>query len=336
MDAPQENSSHPIIALCLCLLLFAFGTLGYIFIEGWGFVDSLYMTAITLATVGYGEVHEVSQTGRMFTVVLIFLGVGFFLYVIGGLVQFLVEGRIRVVLGRRKLDKQINRLNGHYVVCGYGRIGRVLCRFLIQKYLNVVVIESNQDRVLKMDEDGVLYVMGDATDEGNLMKAGIGRAAGLLTALGTDAENVFLSLAAKRLNPGLFVVARASQNVAKKTLYDAGANVVISPYDIGARRMAHAILRPTVIDFLEMAFTDESNDITIEEIPVGPGSRLVNVPLMDSGIRKDLNLIIMAIKQADGSMLFNPKADTKIQAGGTIITVGENKDLVKLTKILNP
>jgi len=336
VDAPQENSSHPIIALCLCLLLFAFGTLGYIFIEGWGFVDSLYMTAITLATVGYGEVHEVSQTGRMFTVVLIFLGVGFFLYVIGGLVQFLVEGRIRVVLGRRKLDKQINRLNGHYVVCGYGRIGRVLCRFLIQKDLNVVVIESNQDRVLKMDEDGVLYVMGDATDEGNLMKAGIGRAAGLLTALGTDAENVFLSLAAKRLNPGLFVVARASQNVAKKTLYDAGANVVISPYDIGARRMAHAILRPTVIDFLEMAFTDESNDITIEEIPVGPGSRLVNVPLMDSGIRKDLNLIIMAIKQADGSMLFNPKADTKIQAGGTIITVGENKDLVKLTKILNP
>jgi voltage-gated potassium channel len=126
-------------------------------IEGWGLIDSLYMTVITLATVGYGEVHEISQTGRVFTVVLIVLGVGFFLYVIGNVIQFLVEGRIRIILGRRKLDKQINELKNHYIICGYGRIGRVLCRYLSQRNLNVVVIEKDQERIPVLDEDDILY-----------------------------------------------------------------------------------------------------------------------------------------------------------------------------------
>jgi voltage-gated potassium channel len=317
------------------MLLLALGTIGYMLIEGWGLIDSLYMTVITLATVGYGEVHEVSQPGRVFTVILIVLGVGFFLYVVGNIIQFLVEGRMRIILGRRKLDKQINEEKDHYIICGYGRIGRVLCRYLRQRNLDVVVIERDRERVPILDEDDILYVIGEATDEVNLRKAGIDRAKGLVTALGTDAENVFLLLTAKQLNPLLYVVARASQNVTKKTLTAAGANMVVSPYDVGARRMAHAILRPSVIDFLELAFADESTDINIEEIPVSPSSELIDRTLKDSGIRQNYNLIILAVKRADGGMLFNPLAETKIAADDTLIAVGEHKNLAELEKILN-
>jgi voltage-gated potassium channel len=318
------------------VLLLALGTVGYMVIEGWGLMDSLYMSVITLATVGYGEVHEVSQPGRLFTVILIVLGVGFFLYVIGNIIQFLVEGRLRIILGRRKLDKQLGEEKDHYIICGYGRIGRVLCKFLREKHLEVVVIESDPDRIPILDEDDILYVSGNATDEVNLRKAGIERAKGLVTALGTDAENVFLLLTAKQLNPQLYTVARASQNVTKNTLSAAGANMVVSPYDVGARRMAHAILRPSVIDFLELAFTDEGTDINIEEIPVNASSRLIDRTLQESGIRRNFNLIIIAVKKADGSMFFNPLAETKIEADDTLITVGEHKNMTQLVKILNP
>jgi voltage-gated potassium channel len=235
-------------------------------IEKWTMLDALYMTVITVSTIGYGEVHAVSPQGRIFTLVLIILGVGFFLYVIGNVVQFLVEGRIRVVLGRHKLDKQINELNNHYIVCGYGRMGRALCRYLTQKHLRFVAIEKNEDRIPVMNEDGILYIAGEATAEENLLKAGLKNASALITALGTDADNVFLVLLAKGLNPDLYVVARASQNASKRPLYTAGSDVVVSPFDVGARRMAHAVLRPNVIRFLEFAFADESTDIHIEEI----------------------------------------------------------------------
>ncbi|MGD9032808.1 MAG: potassium channel protein [Desulfobacteraceae bacterium] len=332
----MDRTSSLAITALLSVLLLALGTIGYMLIEGWGLIDSLYMTVITLATVGYGEVHEVSQPGRLFTVILIVLGVGFFLYVVGNIIQFLVEGRIRIILGRRKLDKQINELKNHYIICGYGRIGRVLCRYLFQRNLDVVVIEKDQERISILDQDDILYVVGEATDEANLAKAGIDRAKGLITALGTDAENVFLLLTARQLNPELYVVARASQNVTKKTLTAAGANMVVSPYDVGARRMAHAILRPSVIDFLELAFADESTDINIEEIPVSASSKLIDRTLKDSGIRQDFNLIILAAKKADGSMLFNPTAESKIALDDTLIAVGERKNLAKLEKILNP
>jgi len=305
-------------------------------IEGWSFMDGLYMTVITLATVGYGEVHRISQAGRLFTVILIVLGVGFTLYVIGNVVQFLVEGQIRTVLGRFKLEKQISRLRDHYIVCGYGRIGRALSGFLIQKYLDIVVIEKDEGRIPVMNEDGVLYLVGEAADPDNLVKAGLKRAKGLLAVLASDADNVFLVLTAKRLNPDIFIVARAVQNSTKETLYSAGANNVVSPYDLGARRMAHAILRPSVIQFLEMAFVDSGTDIYVEEFPVSAASRLVGCKLIDSGIRKDLDLIIITIKKADGAMSFNPSADTVIEAGDTLIAVGASRNLLKLSKRLNP
>jgi voltage-gated potassium channel len=323
-----------LISIGLSIALMGVGTAGYMIIERWNFMDAFYMTIITLATVGYGEVHQISIAGRIFTVVLILLGVGFFLYVAGNIIQFLVEGRIRSVLGRRKLDKQINKIKGHYIICGYGRIGRVLARFLTARYVDVVVIERNQNRVARMDEDGILYLVGEATDESVLERAGIQRAKGIVTAVATDADNVFLVLIAKQLNPHLFIVARASQNDAKKTLLAAGADKVISPYDLGARRMAHAILRPTVIRFLETAFADESVDIQIEEVRAGENSQMVGKTMKESCIRQDYDLMIMVIRKPDDTMTFNPKADTVIESGDVMVVVGSAKDIKRLERVL--
>ena len=332
----MDRSANLILTILLAICLVALGTAGYVLIEDWPILDSLYMTVITLSTIGYGEVNPVSQTGRIFTLILIVMGVGFFLYVIGNVVQFLVEGRIRLILGRHKLDKQINQLSNHYIVCGYGRMGRALCRYLIQKGLKFVVLEKSSDRVPVLNTDHVLYVTGEATIEENLSIAGIKRASNLIASLGTDADNVLLVLLAKGLNPNLYVVARASQNASKKPLYTAGADVVVSPYDVGARRIAHAILRPNVIRFLEYAFSDESTDIHIEELPVSENSKLVDVTLKDSGIRHSHNLIILSITQKDGGMTFNPSADTKIRAGERVIAVGKMRDLKRMEELLNP
>lgn len=332
----MDRTKTLIISFVLFFGLLALGVSGYMVIEGWPFMDALYMTVITIATVGYGEVHKVSAAGQIFTVLLIFLGVGFFLYVVGNAVQFLVEGRIRHVLGRRILDKQISKLKDHFIVCGYGRMGRALCSYLTQKNLNVVVIEQNTKRVPVMDEDGILYLVGEATDEAILIKAGIKSARGIISVLGTDADNVFLVLITKGLNPELFIMARANQNATEKTLYTAGANKVVSPYALGARRMAHAILRPTVIHFLELAFSDESANIHLEEFPVSASSRLINVPLQESRLRQELNLIIISIRKADGTMRFNPKASYRFEAGDTVVAVGQDKDLMQMASILNP
>ncbi len=320
--------------LILFLMLFTFGTTGYMLIEGWDMVDAMFMTTITLATVGYSEVNAISMGGRIFTLVLIFFGVGLFLYLVGSTVQFLVEGRIRVILGRRKLEKIIARLNNHYIICGYGRIGRRLCRYLLKKNLKVLVVDKDENRIPDMEADNVPYIIGEANEEDNLENAGIKRARGLLTVLGSDPDNVFVVLISKQLNPDLFVVARANQEMSKKTLKSAGADTVISPYDLGARRMAHAILRPTVIHFLEMAFADEETDINFEEIPVVAGCKLVNTTLQESKIRQKLGVLIIAMKKADGTMEFNPKPDSRIQEGDTIITVGQAANLKELGCLL--
>ncbi len=332
----MDRITQVIVSVCLSVALLAIGSLGYMLIEGWNVLDSLYMTVITLATVGYGEVQSLSPAGRVFTLFLILMGVGYFLYVVGAIIQFLVEGRIRLVLGRRKLDRQINRLNGHYIVCGYGRMGRALTHFLIQKYLDVVVIEQKDARVPIMNEDGVLYLLGPANDENMLMRAGITRARGIMTVVGSDADNVFMVLLARELNPDIFIVSRAILNSAKRTLRAAGANKIVSPYDLGARRMAHAVLRPTVIEFLEMAFADDSADIEVEELQIKATSPLIDKCLLDSNIRRDFNVIIITIKKADGRMVFNPAAETCLEANDTLVVVGVAASIQKLERVLAP
>lgn len=332
----MNKTRHLAISIALSLLILVTGTAGYMIIEDWRFLDALYMTIITISTVGYREVNQIGDIGRVFTIFLVLIGVGFTFYVMAAVVQFMVEGRVRIIMGRRRLDKQIDRLKNHYIVCGYGRIGRVLCRNLQRTPYDLVVVEKNPDLIPVMDEDGVLYLDGDAADEANLLKAGIRRARGLVAALATDTDNVFLVLSARQLAPELNIIARASQEGAKNKLRAAGANSVESPYEMGAASMAHRIIRPTVTNFLDLAFAHARKDIQMEEIPVSEKSRLTNIPLKDSGIRQDFNLIIIAIKKPDGTMLFNPSFEATLMPDDTVIAVGEEENLQKLEKILNP
>lgn len=332
----MESTKHFLIACLFFIGILISGVLGYILIEGWNLLDSLYMTVITLATVGYSEVHHISPTGRVFTIVLIFVGVGFFLYVVSTVMQFTVEGRLRNILGRRRLDRKIKRLKNHYIVCGYGRIGKVLCQKLITAPMDLVVIENNPHLLARLDQDGLLYVLGDATDETVLLRAGIQQAKGMVAALATDAQNVFLVLTARQLAPTLNVIARAVEEMSKHKLLAAGANTVESPYEMGAASMAQRIIRPTVTSFLDLAFTHTFKDILMEEIPVSGTSELVNIMLKDSGIRQKYNLIIIAIKKSDGAMVFNPSFEARIQSGDTVIAVGETQNLRLLGEKLNP
>ena len=331
-----SNTKHLIISALLTIFIIGLGTAGYMIIEGWSIFDAVYMTVITISTVGYGEVHEISKIGRVFTVFLVFTGVGFCIYVAGSVVQFMVEGQIRTILGRRRLDKKIDRLKNHYIICGYGRIGRVLCKNFKGKPMDLVVIEKNKDMAHIMDEDGVLYITGDAADEATLIRAGIKQAKSLIAVLATDVDNVFLVLTARQLNPDLYIIARASMEEVKSKLRSAGANKVESPYEIGAVSMAQRILRPTVTSFLDQAFDYNEKNIHMEEIFVSASSKLVNVMLKDSGIRQNCNLIIIAIKKSDDDMLFNPSFESVIKAEDTLIAVGEDANLQKLAQILNP
>lgn len=324
------------VSIILSLVILMVGTAGYMIIEGWTFLDALYMTVITISTVGYREINQVGDTGRVFTILLVAIGVGFTLYVAAAVVQFMVEGRIRIILGRRRLDKKLNRLKNHYIVCGYGRIGRVICRNLRRKPLDVVAVDKSPDLIPVMDADGILYVAGDASDEGVLIRAGINRAKGLIAALATDTDNVFLVLTARQLAPDLTIIARASQEAVKRKLQAAGADSVESPYEMGAVSMAQHIIRPTVTNFLDLAFAHTRKDIQMEEIPVRATSKLVSVPLKDSGIRQNYNLIIIAIKKPNGDMLFNPSFEAAIMPDDTVIAVGEQENLQKLEKELNP
>lgn len=332
----MDSTKHLITSILLTLLIIVLGTTGYMIIEGWDIFDSLYMTVITITSVGYGEVHEIGKAGRLFTVFLIIIGIGFVIYVAGAVVRFMLEGQIRTILGRRRLDKKIDRLRNHYIVCGYGRIGRLLCKNIQKKSIDLVVIEKNEELRQVMNEDGVLYVLGNASDEATLINAGVKHAKSLIAVLGTDTDNVFLVLTARQLKPDLHITARASREKSKTKLRAAGANKVESPYDIGALSMAQRILRPTVTNFLDQALDDQRQDIHMEEMSVNPSSRLINLMLKDSGIRQNYNLIIIAIKKLDGAMLFNPSFESIIKAGDTLIAVGKTENLQKLEKVLNP
>ncbi|NOY70008.1 MAG: potassium channel protein [Deltaproteobacteria bacterium] len=327
---------HLILSAGMLFSVLVIGTTGYMFIEGWHFIDALYMTVITLTTVGFEEVHRLSPEGRIFTIGLVMSGVFFFLYAAGTFVEFLVEGQIRNILGRRKLNRKIKGTKDHYIVCGYGRIGKVLCGNFLDQGVHPVVIEKAADSAAALEAAGLLYVAGDSTEEETLLAAGIKRAKGLIAALGTDTDNVFLVLTARQLNPKIFILARAGTDKAKAKLMAAGANRVEAPYEIGAISMAQRILRPSVTSFLDLVFTYDREDIKMEEIPVDPASPLVDIMLKDSGIRQKYNLIIIAVKKPDGKMLFNPSFETVIHGGDTLIAMGKRNSLIALSKDLCP
>jgi voltage-gated potassium channel len=318
-------------AMLLALLLA--GSLGFVWIEGWGFFDALYMTVTTLTTVGYGEVHPLSHLGRMYNMVLILAGMGTMLYIVGSLARVVVEGEIRAALGKRKLLTRIKRLKDHYIICGFGRIGEIIARQLKERGIPLLVVENNPEHLARLEEAGYYFVVGDATREEVLQEAGIERARGLVAVVSSDAGNVYIVLTARSLNPELYIVARAEERGAEQKLKRAGADIVESPYEMGGRKMAHAILRPTVTTFLELTMK-EGVDLSMEETRVEASSSLIGLPLKDSGLRRDLDLIVVAIKRADGQMLYNPAPETMIQAGDTLVLLGMRQNLDALEKMV--
>ena len=332
----MDNFNQIIAATIISAVIFVSGTVGYMVIEDWGILESAYMTAITLSTVGYGEVHNTSPAGKFFSIVLIFAGVGFFLYLAGVIMQFVVEGEIRAILGRRKLDKRISKLTNHYIVAGYGRIGRTLCKLLKEQTSDVVVLEKSETLIPTLERDEMMHLQGDASDEELLVKAGIKKASHLIAALATDTDNVFLVLTARQLNPNIYIMARAGARDVKGKLLAAGANRVESPYDIGAVSMGLRLLRPSVSNFLDVALTRKEKAIQIEEATISAQSKLVDVMLKDSGIRQEYNLIIISIKKADGTMIFNPSFDACLEQGDTVIAMGRTRDLQTFSRALNP
>lgn len=322
------------MTVIIAVLFFIFGTAGYMAIEGWGILDSAYMTAITLSTVGFLEVHDLSDGGRLFTIFLIFTGVGYFLYLGGVFISSVVDGEIKSMLGRKRLDSKIKKMNNHYIVCGYGRIGRVLCKFVGEDTRDIVVVEQSEELKDVMEKDKIHYIIGDAGNEEVLEKAGIKRAKALVAVLATDTANVFLVLTARQLNPDIYIMARASSPMVGKKLYVAGANQVESPYDIGGVSMGLKLLRPTVSNFLNTALSRESDAIQIEEAFVPEISDYAGKPLKDSGIRQNYNLIIIAIKEKSGHMEFAPHFETIIHPRDTLIVMGKTADLKAFRRAL--
>jgi len=329
----HSSTRHLKLALLAICTVVSIGTFGYMLIEGWSLLDSLYMSVVTLATVGYREVHLLSTSGMIFTIFLIVFGVGIIAYSIGSFAQFMVEGHLQKLLGRRQVEKKIAKLTGHYIVCGFGRIGSIICREFNERPCPFVVIEQHGDYCEKIAAEGYLYIQGNATEDDVLLAAGIERARGLITVVTSDADNVYITLTARGLCPDVYILSRAGDEGSEKKLSRAGATKVISPYNIGASRMAQAILRPSVMDFIEIATAGQNLELQLEEILVQNASRLVGISLEQTGVRKEFGLIIVGIRSGTAPMIFNPAAETVIVAGDILIALGPQPSIVKLENI---
>jgi voltage-gated potassium channel len=310
-----------ILSGLLIFLMVALGTAGFIIIERWNFLDALYMTIITLTTVGYGEVHKLSSEGRIFNIFLIIGGVGTVFYALSTGAKLVLEGELQEMFGRKRLEKKIKDLDHHYIICGYGRMGRIICRELKAKGEEFIVIEKNPNKL--HEKENILIMEGDATQDAVLIEAGIEKAKGLISVLPTDAENLFVVLSARGLNPQLLIVARAGEEGSGKKLLRAGADRVTSPYHIGGLHIANTILRPSVVDFIEFATKSGNIDLQMEEVTISERSKLVGVTLDEGGIGRDLGIIIVAIRKSSGDMKFNPTSRNIIEAGDTLIALGE-------------
>jgi voltage-gated potassium channel len=318
------------IAVALLVTIIFGGTVGYMVIEGWSAWDAFYMTIITVTTVGYKEVHDLSGTGQAFTVVLLLGGVGSALYTFTLLATMVVEGGIPGRLQRRRHARMLETVKDHFIICGYGRIGSIVARQFQRQRVPVVIVERDPDRMHAALEAGVLAVEADASREDVLKRVGIERARGLIAAVGTDAENVYAVLTARVLRPDLFIVGRAESEDATIKLKRAGANRVISPYQIGAVQMAQTALRPAVVDFVELATSSENMDLAMEEITITAKSKLAETTLVEADIRQRFGIIVVAIQRRNLGMEFSPNPDVPIRSGDTLVVLGRPDSLKQL------
>jgi voltage-gated potassium channel len=324
-----------LVLLLSPLVLILSGTFGYYLIEpSYTLFDGLYMTIVTLTTVGYEEVHHpLSTRGRVFTIMLLLVGVFVFFYALTELVRSVVSGEVRQLLGRQRMERSLAGLKNHLIICGYGRMGRHVCQEFSRQGLPFVLIDRRPEVLQDFALPHGIALCGDATSDEVLRHAGIERARALVTVAASDADNLFITLSARLLNDKLFIVARAEGELAEEKLRRAGANKVVAPYAIGGSKVAMAVLRPAVVDFIELATRTEHLDLQIEETRIEENSKLAGVSLHASRIRTDLGVIVVAIKKANGHLIANPPGDAVMSPGDTLIALGARKSLDRVEEL---
>ena len=324
------------LPLLLIFVVLTLGTLGYHLLYSVSLVDALYMTVITVFTVGFREVFPLDATGKLFTVFLIFTGVGSITLTASHLFQFMIEGRLLGLFKRRKMEKRIEALRNHFIICGFGRVGEEVARDCAVSGKPFIVIDHNPEALNRLAVKGHLYLPGNATNDEVLLRAGVERAKGLVAASDSDPDNVLITLSARMLNPGIFIVSRAgSLNVFDK-LEKAGANRVVSPYVSSGQRMASMLLRPLVHDFLDTMAYGTNLEIQLEELELTEGADVVGKTIQESAIRKRTGVTILAVKKSDGSILTNPQISEVLQCGDRLILVGTSEQLRQANREILP
>ncbi|GIU75065.1 MAG: potassium transporter TrkA [Bryobacteraceae bacterium] len=303
------------------------GTLGYVFIAGYPWLDAIYMAVMTMTTVGYGEIHPLGRAARLFNTFYIAVSVSTMLMVIGIMTQAIFEAELRNVFGRRRMRKMLESLRGHYIVCGFGRVGRGAAAELRKTGAAVVVVDRDERRVERAQRAGCLALPGDATSDESLQEAGIARAAGLVAALSTDADNLFVVMSARTLNPSLRIAARAAEEETERKMLRAGADTVLAPYKTAGAQLALSLIKPHVRQFLDFALATPDWTVRIEQVEVAAASDLVGKSLAEARIRGEMQVVVLGIRRASGGMEFNPPASAVIGAGDCLIVMGEAEPL---------
>lgn len=321
------------VALVMPLVLVSVGTIGYCLIERWSLFDSLYMAVITLTTVGFREVHELSAGGQAFTMLLALGGVFTLFYAATSVIGFIVGGQVEQLLESRRMERTLSELESHFIVCGYGRMGRYVCQEFSQQGLPFAVVDNDAEQLDGFELPHGVALHGDATSDEILRRVGVGRARALVTVVASDADNLYITLSARLLNERLFIVARADDERSEQKLLRAGASRVVSPYVIGGNRMAQAVLRPAVVDFLELATRTEHLELNIEEAKINERSKLVGLAVAESPIEREHKVILVAIKKPTGKMVFNPSAETRLENGDTLIMLGGRHALDQIAEL---
>jgi len=316
------------------LLALAVGTVGFALLEGYPLFDAFYMTLITMTTIGYEEIKPLDRAGRVFNTFLIIYGVTVMFFAIGAMTQAVLETELPELFGRRRVKRMIEKLEDHYIVCGFGRVGRAAASELQRAGVPFVLVDRSPERVERALSAGMVALNADSTRDETLLEAGVRRARGLVAALATDADNLFVILSAKNLNPRLMVAARAGEEEAEEKLRRAGADVVFAPYSSAGHQLALALLRPHVLQFLDVATRSIGLDVGIEQVRVAATSELVSRSLKQLQVRRELGVIVLAIRKASGRMEFNPPADAVIEADDFLIVMGEHENLRRLESML--